>query len=249
METIRILHTLARAGATLVCKCLGCMENTILLSEVHPLSYKVYNALFQARQWHNLLRPEDTATDFVGAIGLIAKRCDEAGKKLIIRDWSHLDFIAVPFLEKATYQPIVAEMLAAFKIIHLSLVRNPIDQWLSTDSLAVLHDKLSLEEFLLGYAKFAEYSASAGFVRYEDFVAEPIEQTKIICEILHLDYDETFIQKWHNYRFITGDIKQRSRGGKLDKIQYLPRLPISSELLDKFYQNNDYQRAIKLLNY
>ena len=33
---IRIIHNLARSGGTPICKCLGCMSDIVLLSEIEP---------------------------------------------------------------------------------------------------------------------------------------------------------------------------------------------------------------------
>ena|GEM_PF-4627496 len=36
METLRIIHQLARSGGTLLNRCLGCMPGILMLSEIHP---------------------------------------------------------------------------------------------------------------------------------------------------------------------------------------------------------------------
>jgi hypothetical protein len=254
---VRIFHNLARAGGTLVCKCLGCMNKTVLLSEIHPLGTENFNPVKQAHEWHNLLTSEDISTlkaekdiDFVDAVRLVATRCAETGQNLVIRDWAHLDFMAVPFLEQPSYRMLLPEVLApAFEVIQLALVRHPVDQWLSLSKLGLMRGRLTLEMFLRGYLKFAEHSAGIGFVRYEDFTAEPVWQMKIICEKLRLEFDENFLQKWYDYNRITGDTSGISRGSKLRQIQPLPRPPVSPELLQKFRQSDDYWQAMKLLGY
>ena len=254
---VRIFHNLARAGGTLVCKCLGCMNNIVLLSEIHPLGTAYFNPITQAHKWHNLLTTEDIHTlnekrnvDFVDAIGLIESRCAETGRSLVIRDWGHLDFIAVPFLKQPGHRMLLADVLApAFDCIQIALVRHPLDQWLSLSKLALMHGKLTVEMFLRGYLRFAEHSARIGFVRYEDFTAEPAWQMKIICEKLRLEFDENFLQKWHDYDRITGDTGEKSRGSKLGLIQPLPRPSASPELLQKFRESDDYWQAIELLGF
>ena len=255
---VRLFHNLARAGGTLVCKCLGCMDKTVLLSEIHPLATRYYNPLAQAHQWHNLLKPvdirvpkEEKIVSFAYIIELINKRCVESGQKLLIRDWGHLDFIAVPFLKKPSYRMLLAEALASsFEVIQLALVRHPVDQWLSLSKIAVMHENLlSVEMFLKGYLRFAEQAAGIGFIRYEDFTAKPLWQMKIICEKLQLDFDEDFINKWFDYEKITGDVGKLSRGSSLRRIEPLPRQPAAPELLKHFHENDDYWQAIYLLNY
>lgn len=254
---VRIFHNLARAGGTLVCKCLGCMNNIVLLSEIHPLGSAYFNPVTQAHKWHNLLTTEDIHTlsekknvDFVEAISLIESRCAETGRSLVIRDWGHLDFIAVPFLKQPGYKMMLADAIKpAFEVLQLALVRHPLDQWLSLSKLALMHGKLTVEMFLRGYLRFAEHSARIGFARYEDFTSEPAWQMKIICEKLQLDFDEDFINKWYDYEKITGDTGKQSRGAKLGLIQPLPRLPVPPELLKHFHKNDDYWQAIELLGY
>ncbi|MHC4487747.1 MAG: O-linked N-acetylglucosamine transferase family protein [Planctomycetota bacterium] len=254
---VRIFHNLAQTGGTVVCKCLGCMNNIVLLSEIHPLGTAYLNPVIQAHNWHNLLTTEETRTlnareniDFVDIIGLIETRCTETGRSLVIRDWGHLDFMAVPFLEQPSYRMLLAEVFApAFDVIQIALVRHPVDQWLSLNKLALIQGKLTLEMFLRGYLRFAEHSVRIGFVRYEDFTAQPLWQMKIICEKLRLEFDEDFLQKWHDYDRITGDTERQSLGSKPGQIQ-LPRRPsVSPELLQRFRQNDDYRQALKLLNY
>ena len=87
MVTIRVLHHMARAGGTLISRCLGCMRNVILLSEIHPHGAQYFNALEQAHRWFNLFTASDIAMlkeheeiDFSDAIMLIAKRCIDQNK-------------------------------------------------------------------------------------------------------------------------------------------------------------------------
>lgn len=254
---IRLFHNLARSGGTLVSKCIGCMDKTVLLSEIHPLATRYFNPMAQAHQWHNLLKPADIRVpkkekivSFADIIHLINKRCIESGQKLLIRDWGHLDFIGVPFLKKPAYRMILADALTpAFNILQLALVRHPVDQWLSLSKLPLMQGKLTVQMFLKGYLKFAEQAAEIGYIRYEDFTAKPLWQMKILCEKLQLDFDKDFINKWFDYEKITGDVGELSRNSSLRRIEPLPRQAVVPELLKHFHENDDYWQAIELLNY
>jgi hypothetical protein len=117
------------------------MKRVILLSEIHPLGTDRFNPIQQASRWHSLLTPEDLTLrlSFIDAIALIDRRCEERDAVLLIRDWSHLDFTAVPFLQQPSYRLTTAEMLSdRFEIIHTATVRHPIDQWLSLRDLALI---------------------------------------------------------------------------------------------------------------
>jgi hypothetical protein len=229
------------------------MEDTILLSEIHPLGFHLprpdWNPLAQAYYWHNLITREDINTkqyDFVGAIHLIERTCTEQSKQLILRDWAFLDFISLP---DPSYRFMLNETLShAFEIIDFGLVRHPVHQWISKQKISDF-DHITLDVFLKGYFEYAKKITVCGFIRFEDFLKEPEKQMRIICEKLQLKFDRDFITKWANYNKITGDFHKESRGLGLHKIAPLPQLPIENELIQQFHQNNYCQEALHLLNY
>ena len=136
--SIRVFTGLARAGGTLVSRCLGAMDNIVLLSEIHPHGTHMFNPLAQAHDWYGLVKPEETRRqyDFIESIQLIEQRCRTAGKTLVIRDWAHLDFIGRPFVNNPPYKLLLTEALApVFDIVQFALVRHPIDQWVSPSRL------------------------------------------------------------------------------------------------------------------
>jgi hypothetical protein len=254
---MRIFHNLPRSGGTLVCKSIGCMENTVLLSEIHPKGDKYFNPIIQAHRWHNLLHPVDLDlfnrrknVKFSNAIRLIERRCSEIKQKLVIRDWAHLDFIGVPFLQAPDYRMSLVDQLEPhFDIRQIALVRHPVDLWLSLSKLEIMKEHLDLDHYLKGYLEFAQQASEIGYVRYEDFTADPIWQMKIVCEKLQLDFDQDFVNKWYDYEKITGDTGKQSRGSNLNQIRPLPRKPVPPELLEKFRSNKNYCQALKILNY
>jgi len=252
-QPIRILSNLARAGGTLISRCVGAMNDVVLLSEIHPLDNKYYNPLVQARSWYQLLRPEEIRGkrfDFVDAIRLIDQRCAERGKTLVIRDWAYLDFIGVPFTPYPPRRPLLNEFLSKeFDIVQYALVRHPVDQWLSTARLDIMKGRLELDTFLAGYRQFAEQCTRSGFTRYEDFTREPAQEMRRLCTHLQLDFDAGFIDRWPDNRHVTGDMSGTSRGSRLREIRPLPQRAVEAALLDRFRDNPDYRRAIALLGY
>lgn len=249
---IRILSNLARAGGTLVSKCLGAMENTVLLSEIHPLGTRFFNPLEQARSWYGMFKPEEIqgTHDFVTAIQLVEERCRQSGRNLVIRDWAHLDFIGVPVLKEPQFHLQLNETLSpVFRIVPYALVRHPIDQWVSTARLKIMEGVLDLDAFLAGYRRFAEACITTGFMRYEDFTRAPVLQMEILCRHLELEFDAGFIERWAEYTHVTGDTSKMSRGSQSDRIKPLRRRMVEKSLLDRFGKNSDYLRAIALLGY
>lgn len=249
---------MARSGGTLISKCLGCMQGTVLLSEIHPLAWQNFNPVMQAQTWFGLLTPADMAkleqqpTTFGDAIALIEQRSRDRGDKLILRDWNHLDYTGYPFISSPGYQPLLfMELEGHFDIIRLSIARDPVAQWLSLTQFLMTSNMLKqeppdLDKFLLGYRKYAELCVETGFIRYEDFLRKPEETMRQSCDRLKIFFDPEFIDHWHEYKTITGDVIG-TRGG--NEIKPLPPPSVQPGLKEKFLANADYHRAIELLGY
>ena len=143
---LRLIHNMARSGSTLMCKCLGSMQRITLLSEIHPAATQMFNPLNQAHVWFHLLSKKDVASlqqgkslGFVDAIRLIERRARQKKKHLVIRDWAHLDFTGLPFVESPSFNLGLADALSNdFRLIKLFMVRHPVDHWLSLSRLPLL---------------------------------------------------------------------------------------------------------------
>jgi protein O-GlcNAc transferase len=258
---VRILHSLSRSGATLVCRCIGCMSNIILLSEIHPLSSRrasdkgqqSFDPLIQACYWHNILSPEDISVkqyNYIERIQLIVRGCNNNFKQLVIRDFTQIDFIGIPSRLEPSYYLRHAKLLSDyFDVIPFALVRHPIDMWLSQRTLPH-YQSLAIDIFLDGYFEYAQQIQPIGFIRYEDFIEDPEKQMQIICYKLQIQFDRNFLTHWTSYDKITGDTDQaKSRGAGLNKITSHPRRPIQDDTLNQFRANKKYWEALKLLNY
>lgn len=267
-QKLRIIHNMARSGSTLVCKCLGCMEGVVLLSELHPHAWKIFNPLNQAIEWFGLLTQAEIADlqkkggiSYTQVIELIEQRCRERGEILVLRDWAHLDFTGLPFVATPPYRPLLyTELAQSFDIIRISTTRDPVTQWQSLIQLGVMHEPLKsgtfgLDQFLVGYRKYAEMCVETGFVRYEDFLLKPDLAMRKLCEHLQIKFDPDFINKWPDYKTITGDIPNPNRPNNIkmpydsNKILLPAKRPVEPSLKTKFLANADYHRACELLGY
>ena len=253
---IRLLHHLARSGGTLISRCLASMRGVALLSEIHPagaaVHYPLYDPLDQARRWYALFdeaeatklgrtRPER----FAAVIGLIEERCRAQGLALVIREWSHLDFVGVPYRrETGGTLETVAALAPHFALRRFATVRHPVAQWLSLKRLQGTTE-LTLERYLAGCHAFAREAVATGFVRYEDFTRAPGEALAEISRALDLPYDPGFIDRWSSYRHMTGDTPA------LDETAIAPwkPRPLPPGLAGRFAANDDYRRTIELLGY
>jgi len=249
---IRILHHLARTGGTLICRCLASMKNVVLLSEIHPGGMTVFNPLQQAHTWYGLLTPDDLGRarggeiGFLEAIQLIARRCAEADRILVLRDWSHLDYMGVPY-GSPTFRSALADILRPeFELLRFSTVRHPQDQWLSLSQTAVYRERLGAVKFLRGTRRFAQAAVETGFIRYEDFTREPDAALRTICSALGLDFDAGYQARWMHHANITGDILPGRAGGV---IAPLPRQAMAPKEELRFRALANYLATIALLGY
>ncbi len=262
---VRILHQLGRSGGTLISKCLAVMDDTVLLSEVHPHNKERMKTpgpeigrhlpLEQGYRWFNLVakeeieafRRQDCPRNFSAEIALIHERCTTRGKKLVIRDFNNLDFTGINFHAKPPFRFSTVEALRGhFGTLRFFTVRHPADQWISLSKLFKADITARLDRFLHGFRVFSEQAVEIGFVRYEDFTRQPETELKRICEALELPYDPTWRDRWADYKKITGDT--RARAGK-NEITPPRRHPIDPVLTRRLENNADYRASLNLLGY
>lgn len=254
-DEIRVLHHLARTGGTLISKCLAAMESVALLSEVHPNGMQLIDPVAQARDWLGLIGPQEAkdlqskGASFTDIIRVAHTRARDHGKLLVVRDWTHLDYTAVPFRSAPTYRLTTSETLSeTFSAVHKTAsVRHPIDEWLSLRRLRIMAGRLTVHEYMRGYRRFAEAAAEIGFVRYEDFTAEPDTALRFICDALQVPFDSTYTARWADYDRITGDV---SRTGDAKK-EIRPQSPkqYSLDIVREFTSSPDFSPAMNLLGY
>jgi protein O-GlcNAc transferase len=244
---------MARTGGTVICRCLGAMDSVALLSEIHPLGTRWFDPLRQAKRWFGLITHEELqrfrsadGLDFRGALEFLAERCEERGRHLVIRDWSHLDFTGTPYVTEPSYRFLTAERLTRNGEIYRAItVRHPWDQLISLLRLKSMQGRLELPKVLYGFRRFAELAAEHGFVRYEDFTDAPSEQLKELCRQLRIPFDPGYQTKWAEYRKITGDAIKPRR----EAIVQRPRAVVDEDLLRQVESNADYQAVLQLLGY
>lgn len=256
-DSLSIIHHLHRTGGTLVGRCLGSLPGVTLLSEVNPRApdtLEVLNPAFQAHFWQKLL-PDQPARElallpFQDQIEAIWKLASDRGDRLLLRDWSYIDFFARPFLEEATDRFSIVEALRQrYELRRIALVRHPLDQWLSWCNYqgAARADDCGLERFLEKVRLFSSAARDITTVRYEDFVREPEQTMKHLCEALELPFDPVFRRRWYYYHQITGDNHDRVRGAW--KIEPRPRREVPEELIERAEANSNYRLLLRMWGY
>lgn len=208
MQPIRILHTLARSGGSVISRCLGCMDGVALLSEIHPLSQAEYGVKSQLAEWHGAEVGLGTFPEMIikGA-ELVAPRA------LVIRWRDYVD--RIPCYYNGWSAPLcnwARSALAGHDIVEAAIVRDPDPIWSSMAkhwgaAAHIAEGKLKRSDFDLGYASYLAMAERVGFVRYEDFMHDRAAMMRSLCEKLQLTFDSAFEQKWQSYVKVTGEIR------------------------------------------
>ncbi len=255
---IPVLRHLARSGGTLISKCIGCMRGVTMLSEVHPANMGVTKPVRQAAEWFGLITDADLTRwkrqgqpTMLQFIAICEQRARSRGSRLVIRDWTHLDYIGVPFVQPGMGFGFAESLGGAYGIAEAVTTRHPFDQYLSLSKMDIMRGTLTHAVYLRGCAAFAVYAARVGFLRYEDFTADPEPVLRQLCERLTIPYDPTWRERWSSYATITGDTPTMptSRAARSEEIRTLPRAKAPDGLHESFLGNDDYRRACGLLGY
>ncbi len=254
---IRILRNMARSGGTLIGKCIGCMDGVVMISELHPGNMAATKPMMQAHKWFDLVTKRDLAMwkmskgpSMLQFVARCQTRASGRGDVLVLRDWSHLDYIGKPFVEPGYGFALADSLGDAYEVVQISTTRHPVDQYLSLQSFPGFKDLIPVDAYLKGCVAFAEFAAANGFVRYEDFVADPDAGLGKICDALEIEFDASYAKKWHQYTTITGDnANTGGRSSEAREIRPMPRKAVDEELMDRFRVCQDYERACSLLGY
>ncbi len=257
---VAVVHQMARTGGTLVNRCLGSMRNIQVLSEVHPLDPQG-KLTRQAAGWFQLLNEgdkpwlrglsaRDPVTAFAEIVERLAERSAEQGRHLVLRDWSHLDYLGVPFVHRPPMQLLTeAALRDSCDLGQAFVVRHPLDQYASSASRPAMAPHLTPDRFLYAYHAFARVAVARGFQRYEDFVEAPDRQLRELCQKLRLPFDPGYEDRWQTYDKLTGDITGPSRGFTKHGIAPMPAMRLDDATRDALCCHSGYRECLDLLGY
>tara|TARA_B100000212_G_scaffold342100_1_gene327595 strand:- start:14437 stop:15303 length:867 start_codon:yes stop_codon:yes gene_type:complete len=253
MSNIIIIINFSRSGGTLLSRAIGMLPNVILLSEINTnlgastrnKSISSHNAVIeQVYNWYGIEVSGDSLKE---VILNLSKICEQKRKQLIIRDYTYMDFrsnISNNWKPKYKFS-LIDEIGEISSIKTFAFVRNAIDIYLS---LGVKN----IETFSYEYLRYVKELSKAGikYIKYEDFVIDPIKTMKEICNLISLEYSNDFLdfQKNHN---ITGDnqLGSASRGFSLSSIKKLPRKWVNFKKRKLIDKSKDLHEANRLLRY
>ncbi|RAK09884.1 sulfotransferase family protein [Salipiger aestuarii] len=200
-EPLRMLHHFACTGGTLVARALASQPNTMVLSELDPLSTMVpgpgvfapSDVILMARHTH--APPSDAAVGRMFSAALRSLRDDLAqeGRYLVLRDHTHSHFCtnADP-TGRATIGAILARDLALRQAI---TVRHPLDSYASLLSMDWVANSLNLLDHYAGrYLIFLDAYPGVPIHYYEHFTEDPDD----VCRQLAQDLDLPYSARWQD---------------------------------------------------
>ena len=250
---VALLHHLPRSGGTVLSRCIGSLESVALLSEINPHSVTRFNPLVQARDWHGLFdadldtKMQDGDTEgFKFAIAKITSALASTPKQLVVRDWSHVDFMGIPIESDRPGSLRLASTLASdFDVMSVASIRNPVDQYLSMHKLPILQESWDSELVWRAMRKFAEQIQGMPWIRYEQFVVDPEKEIKRLCEHWQIQFDDRFLTRWTEYVHVTGDPVRLTKR----EIQRTPRSPVPDDFWLSVVENDDFYATLDILGY
>lgn len=250
---LRTIHHFACSGGTLISKCLFALPNTVVMSEIDPLSPLVLKSgsapfaptdvILSLRQ---SLRPIDDATiiaAFRAALFAAKARMDARGLRLIVRDHAHSQFCTnQDYMSRPTLRDMLYGDCALNSVV---TVRHPLDTFLS-----IIYNKWvhftpgTLEEYSKRYLAFLDRYVGVPIVQYEDFVQDPESVLMDICKYLNLKYSP-FSTELIDIVKISGD------SGRRDTRRIGPRArrDIPHDIAPQRLQSESYRELCERLNY
>ena len=260
MKKIRLIHNLPRSGGTIMSKCLGAQKDVVLLSEIHPNGVEILkrmnkecdlgDPIFQAQEWNDLFEKEEYEKiknfnyDFEEKIQLIVEKVEKKNKKLIIRDWSFVDYFGIPFIQPTYKNSIIESLNKKFDILNFYILRHPLELYISCfKSLSFFKDNYKFDFFIKGYENFFSDTLKDKIFTYEDFNNNPQDNLKKMCKILKINFDDDFIENLKKIK-LTGDVKAVASTNIETKNDVAPIL-IKKEDKDKINHNTNFIRLME----
>jgi hypothetical protein len=194
-EPLRSIHHFACTGGTLLSKVLNGMSNTVVLSEIDPLSQGIppvrfmpTDVIFALRHSIRPVDPDIVIAVFIASLKAAKEGLERRGSHLVLRDHSHSQFCRddTNHAARLTMLEMVSEHFSMRSVV---TVRHPLDSFLSLNKQGWIDfSPGTLDAYAERYTAFLERHRDIAIIRYEDFVASPEIVSRELCDILALEY-------------------------------------------------------------
>lgn len=231
MKVLPIIRSLGGCGGTLLARMFGALPGFVVLSETNPRSANLFgghlNPLSQLRRWWPELAEEMSDWDeseigypprFGEMLDLVDRRAAEKGLRLLVRDYTYVDFIGVPYVWPVPCDCSLDLALdRRFAVTELFLVRRPPDQLASLRIHPPFAHIITAQRLLDGYRAFLAAKSGVPVYRYEDLMAAPQVTFRRMCETLQVPFDVRGLTDFQSVKHVTGHI------GRLSELQIKAR--------------------------
>lgn len=209
MSDVPIYYAFARSGGTLLNRCLGCISDNLVLSEVNPHCC-VKSVEEQARDWFGLIDgPEFLALQrgtYAEKILAVQQKAASAGKRLIIRDWCYVNFLGGISEPSMIQEPSgVLEQPLYLETVGIRLRPVVFARRAAGIFASKIFVDLPLPTFGPAYLAYARAVCGLPVYRYEEFCADPSVQFERICNALSVSFSPSFLQDFCRFENCTGD--------------------------------------------
>ena len=251
-EPVRIMQHLSCTGGSLFAKCIASMPNTILLSEISPLSTLLLadnKSLFLPSDFISLSRQAKTpAIDelsekiFLAELRVMENHLQERGLRLVLREHSHSTFLTGTQSNPGkTIRNILSGVTDERTIV---TVRHPIDSYLSLQRNKWVHfDPKTFDEYCKRYLGFLDRSSGLPIFKYEHLVENPEEVMQKICGCLEIPFNKDFLD-YLEIIYVTGDSGRRSH-----LIGHRDRRPLTKAFLAEAKASKHFSKLCELMDY
>lgn len=190
----------------------------------------------------------DTFRDMIQAF---YDRASASHRHLVIRDYNYIEFVGASFTTDPPRRLMIhAALPRAIPTASVALIRRPINQWLSLrkhwQSGPVV---VTPRAFCVASATFLRELGTKSIFKYEEFVDNPEGQLRAICGELDLPFTPSFIEGFHQFDYVTGDLKRlRDRSISLSESKLPPRGALeefrSSEIFRSILVKTGYSDSV-----
>jgi len=224
MKVLPVLRALGGCGGTLLARMFGALPGFVVLSETNPRSANLFgghlNPLSQLRRWRPELTEGMSDWDesevgyplrFGEMLDILAETTAEKGLRLLVRDYTYVDFIGVPYVWPVPCDCSLDMALdGRFAMTELFLVRRPPDQLASLRIHPPFAHIITAKRLLDGYRAFLAAKPSVPIYRYEDLMAAPQVTFRRMCETLQVPFDVRGLTDFQSVKHVTGHIDRLS---------------------------------------
>ena len=257
LPKILILHHLSSSGGTLITKLMSTSENFLTLSELHPhflsggkkdgSEFRPSSPIEQLCFRYDLMPAKLLESKFNSDIRLIADYASSQGKILLVREWTHADYLSERPAKSSQVRRLIEDALGdEYSIQSIATVRDPVDSFLSgIESQFLQNIDNSFDKYCQVVKEFIKdmHRVNASIYRYEDIVQNPDSFLGILSKQYDICFPSDYISRLNQLNF-SGD-----SGRKTEAIAFRPRRSSDLKRIARMQNEAYYQEIASQLGY